>query len=110
MKGDAVKDQIQWILSYIQGWLVNVWKENILEDLEVEVLEYKLVGKFSANLWKEFGGEDEEVVKVAELRWLEQERKTMEEFIQEFRRAVRGSEYKRWPLVEKFKKNMNRSI
>ena len=45
-----------------------MWKENILEDLEVEVLEYKLVGKFSANLRKEFGGEDEEVVKVAELR------------------------------------------
>ena len=42
-----------------------------MEDLEVEVLEYKLVGKFLTDLRKEFGGEDEKAVKVAELRWLE---------------------------------------
>ena len=55
---------------------------------------------------KEFGG-DEEAVKVTELRKLEQGRRMMEEFVQEFKRTVRGSGYKRRPLIEKFKRGMN---
>ena len=34
MRGVAVEEQIQWVLSYVQGGLVDVWKKNILEDLE----------------------------------------------------------------------------
>ena len=34
----------------------------------------------------------------------------MEEFIQEFKRAVRGSGYKRRPLVEEFKRRINGGI
>ena len=59
---------------------------------------------------KEFGGEEEELIKVAELKRLEQERRTMEEFIQEFRRAVKESEYKERPLIEEFKRGMNEMI
>jgi len=58
-------------------------------------------------LKREFGGEDEEAVKVAELRKLEQGERTMEEFVQEFKRAVKGSGYERRPLIEEFKKGMN---
>jgi len=59
---------------------------------------------------KEFGGEDEELVKVAELRRIEQGGKTMEKFVQKFRRAVRESRYKRRLLVEEFKKRINAII
>jgi len=48
-----------------------VWKKNILKDLEVGEVEYKSAGKFLAGLKREFGREDEKVVKVAELRKLE---------------------------------------
>ena len=34
----------------------------------------------------------------------------MEEFIQEFRRAARGSGYEERPLVEEFKREMNGTI
>ena len=34
----------------------------------------------------------------------------MEEFVQEFRRAVRGSRYKERPLIEEFKRRMNGMI
>ena len=34
----------------------------------------------------------------------------MEEFVQEFKRAVRGSGYEGWLLVEKFKRGMNSTI
>jgi len=30
----AVEEQIQWILSYVQGGSADVWKENMLEDLD----------------------------------------------------------------------------
>jgi len=94
------------MLSYVQGGLVDIWKENVLEDLEERELEYKLVEEFLAAIKKEFGGEKEELVKVTELKRLEQEGKTMEEFVQEFRRAVRGSRYKKRPLVEELKRGM----
>jgi len=63
-----------------------------------------------ADIKKEFGGEDEETVKVAELKRLEQGGKMIEEFVQEFRRAARGSKYKERSLVEEFKRDMNRII
>ena len=48
-----------------------MWKENILEDLEGGLLEYKMVGEFLANIKKEFRGGDKKLVKVAELKRLE---------------------------------------
>ena len=62
------------------------------------------------SLKREFGGEEKESMKVAELRKLEQEGKIMEEFVQEFKRAVRESRYERRLLVEKFKREINREI
>ena len=79
----------------------------MLEDLKGELLEYETVGEFLAEIRKEFGGGEEESVKVAELRRLEQEGKIMEEFVQEFQRAARGSSYERRLLVEEFKRGMN---
>jgi len=69
------------IVIYIQGGSVDVWKENILEDLEAGLLEYKIVKEFLVEIKKKFGGEDEETVKVVELKRLEQGGKTMEKFI-----------------------------
>ena len=81
-----------------------------MEDLEGGVLEYKTVEEFLGDIRKEFGGGDEELVKVAEFKRLEQGGKMIEEFVQEFRRAARESEYKERLLVEEFKRGMNRAI
>ena len=53
----------------------------MLEDLEVGELEYKLAGEFLGGLKREFEGGDKEIVKVAELKRIEQGGKTMEEFV-----------------------------
>ena len=74
-----------------------------MEDLEGGLLEYKTVEEFLADIKKKFGGGDEELMKVAELQRLEQGSKTMEELVQEFRRAAKGSRYERCPLIEEFK-------
>jgi len=66
----------------------------MLEELEIGELEFKIVGKFLAEIKKEFGRGEEKSVKAAELRKLEQKGRTMKEFVQEFKRAARGSKYK----------------
>jgi len=85
MREATAEKQVQWILLYVQEESADVWKENVLEDLEVGEIKYELAGEFLIGLKREFGGGDEEVIKVAELRKLEQGGRTMEEFVQEFK-------------------------
>ena len=105
-----MKEQVQWILSYMQGGSADVWKENVMEELELGEMEYETAEEFLTILKREFGGGEEKLIKIAELRKLEQGGKTMEEFVQEFKRAVRGSGYKGRPLMEEFKRGMNRGF
>jgi len=110
VREELVEGQIQWILSYVKEGTADVWKENVIEELEAGEVEYEIAEEFLLNLKKEFGGGEEESVKAVKLRKLEQGERMMEEFIQEFKRAVRKSGYERQPLVEEFKKGMNRTI
>ena len=52
MREDVVEEQIQQILSYVQGRSVDIWKENMLEDLESGNLEYETAEEFLADLRK----------------------------------------------------------
>ena len=81
MREVAVEEQIQWVLSYVQGGLADIWKENVLENLKEGELEYESVGEFLVAIKKEFEEGEEELVKVAELRRLEQGGKIIEEFM-----------------------------
>ena len=98
------------MLSYVQRGLADVWKENVMVDFEIGALEYESVGEFLATIKKEFGGEEEKLVKVAELRKLKQRGRIMEEFVQDFRKAARRSRYGEHPLIKEFKKDMNTAI
>ena len=110
LRGMTVEEQVQWVLSYVQGGSADVWKENVMEELESGEMEYETVEEFLTSLRKEFGGGEEESVKAAELRRMEQGGKTMEEYVQEFKRTARGSGYEGWPLVEEFKRGINGGI
>ena len=107
LRGESVEGQVQWILSYVQGGTADVWKENVMEELENRKVEYESAEEFLTSLKKEFRGGEEESVKAAELRKLEQGGKTMEEFVQKFKRAARESGYEEQLLVEEFKRGMN---
>jgi len=48
-----------------------VWKENLLENLKVEEVEFGSAREFLLEVKKKFEGEDEESVKVVELRRIE---------------------------------------
>ena len=98
------------MLSYVQGESADIWKENVLGELEAGEVEYESVGEFLAEIKKEFGGGDEESLKVAELKRIEQGDRTIEEFVQNFKRVVRESSYEEHPLIEEFKWGMNGAI
>ena len=83
--------------------------KNIMEDLERVLLNYEAVGNFLVDLKKEFGGGNNGTIKIVQLK-IEQKSKIMKEFVQEFRRTIRGSRYKRRPLIEEFKQGMNGTI
>ncbi len=92
---NLVEEQVQQILSYVQG------------GLESRNLSYVTVRKFLSDLKEEFDRGDNETMKVAELKKVEQESKTIEEFMQEFRRAIRESRHKKRLLIKEFKRWMN---
>ena len=81
-----------------------------MEELETGEMEYEMVEEFLTVLKKEYSKGEEELVKAAELRKLEQEGRTMEEFIQEFKRVARESRYERRLLIKEFKREMNGGI
>ena len=110
MREVPLEEQVPWMLLYVQGGAADIWKENVLEELEARELEFETIGEFLVEIKKEFGRGEEESVKVAELRKLEQGGRTMEEFVQEFKRVARGSGYEGRPLVEEFKRGINRAI
>ena len=52
-----------------------------MEKINVEEIEFETVEEFLAEIRREFGGGDEELVKIAELKKIEQGGRTMKEFV-----------------------------
>ena len=44
--------------------MANIWKKNLLEDLVLEEVEFRLVKEFLLEIKKEFGEGNEKLVKV----------------------------------------------
>ena len=62
-----------------------------------------MAGEFLTNIKKKFEDDNDETVKVTELKKLEQGEKIIKEFVQEFKKVARGSSYKEQPLIKDFK-------
>ena len=71
LRESLVEEQIQWVLSYVQKRSADIWKKNFMEELETEEIEFESVEEFLVEIRKEFGGGNEESVKVAELKKIE---------------------------------------
>jgi len=110
MREGTVEKQVIWVLLYVQGGSADIWKENMMKELETEEMEYESIEEFFTSMKKEFGGGEEEATKAAELRQLEQGGRSMEEFVQIFKRVARGSGYERRLLIEEFKRGINGGI
>jgi len=64
---------VQQILIYIQEGLANVWERNILEDLELEKLEFTLAVEFLAKLKKKFRKENDKLTKIVKFKQAKQD-------------------------------------
>jgi len=69
------------MLLYVQRRSADLWKKNLLEDLEIEKVEFESAEEFLLILRKKFGEGDKESVKVVELRRIKQIGRIMKEFI-----------------------------
>ena len=74
IKNVIVEEQILWVSSYVQKVSVDIWKENIIENLESRNLSYVVVGEFLSDLKEKLGGGDNKIIKVVELKKVEQRR------------------------------------
>jgi len=61
--------------------LANIWKENVLEDLESGKLDYTIVVEFLADLKKNFSGRNNKTMKVAKFKKVEQGSRIIEKFV-----------------------------
>jgi len=104
------RNRISWVLSYVQGGVAEIWKDNMLDKITNVTSAVQTVEELFTKIRQEFGEFDEESRKVDELRVLEQGGKTVNKYVQEFRRAARGSDYEGRALVEEFKRELNRVV
>ena len=102
--------KIAWILSYVQGKVVKMQKDNLLDELSKGELEVKTVEELFSKMKNEFRETVEEEKKIEQLRTIEQGERTCNKYVQEFKKVVRRSNYKGQPLIEEFKRGLSRAL
>jgi len=85
-------------------------KENILEERRQGILMVETVEELFTKMREEFGEFDEEPRKVDGLRLLEQRGWMCDEYVQIFKKVLRGNSYKGRPLIKEFKRGLNGNI
>ena len=110
MTGELKTTKMAWMLSYVQRGVVEAWKNNILDELSQGISEVSTATKLFAKMRNEFEKTAEEEKKTEQLRTIEQESRTHDKYVQEFKKVARESDYERGPLIEKFKRRLNKAI
>jgi len=107
---EVATTQVAWVLSYVQEGIVEAWKDNLLDKLAKRELEVELAKQLFTKIRNNFGETSEEERKIEQLRTIEQGERTYNEYVQEFKKVIRGNGYERRPLIEEFKRGLNGSI
>jgi len=97
-------------LSYIQGGIAEAWKDNLLNELAKRKSKVELAEQLFTKIRNNFGETLEEERKIEQLRTIEQEERTCNEYVQEFKKIARESSYEGRSLIEEFKRGLNGSI
>ena len=82
----------------------------MLDELAKRESEMDTVEKLFTKIRNDFGETSEEKRKIEQLRAIEQAGRTCDEYVQEFKKVARGSGYEEKPLIEEFKRGLNRAI
>jgi len=110
MTEEVATTQVAWVLSYVQGGVAEVWKDNLLDELAKGESEVEIVEQLFTKIRNDFGETSEEERKIEQLRMIEQAGRTCDEYVQEFKKVARGSGYEGRSLIEEFKRGLNEAI
>jgi len=110
MTEEAAATQVAWVLSYVQGGIAEAWKDNLLDELAKGESEMESAEQLFVKIRDNFGETSEEERKIEQLKTIEQGGRTCDEYVQEFKKVARGSGYEGRPLIEEFKRGLNRAI
>jgi len=102
--------QVVWVLSYMQGGVAEAWKDNLLDKLAKGKSKVNTVEKLFTKIRNDFGEMSEEDRKIEQLWTIEQGERTCNKYVQEFKKVARRSGYEGRPLIEEFKRRLNRTI
>lgn len=106
----SAENRVWWILSRMKGEVALNWRDN-----KVEAYEQGLwVPGTEQMLWAEiegiFGDSDMEASQVMKLKGIVQGNSTMDAHVAAFRIAARGTGYTGRPLVDEFKRSIDKKI
>jgi len=82
----------------------------LLDELAKRESEVESAEQLFTKIRNNFGKTSKEERKIEQLRTIEQRGRTCDEYMQEFKKVARRSGYERRPLIEEFKRGLNRSI
>jgi len=82
----------------------------LLDKLAKKESEVKIVEELFKKIWNKFRETTEEKRKVEQLRTIEQEWRSWDKYVQEFKKVTRKSSYKGRLFIEEFKKGLNEAI
>jgi len=82
------------VLFYVQGGIVEAWKDNLMDELAKGKLEVETVEQLFSKIRNDFGEMSEKERKIEQLRIIEQGGRTCNEYVQEFKKVARESGYK----------------
>ena len=81
MAEEAAATQIAWVLSYVQGGVVEAWKDNLLDKLAKGESKVESTEQLFTKIRDDFGKTLEEERKIEQLRTIKQEGRTCDEYV-----------------------------
>ena len=82
MAEEAAATQVVWVLLYVQGGIVEVWKDNLLDELAKGESKVESAEQLFAKIRNDFGETLEEERKIEQLRTIEQRGRTCNKYMQ----------------------------
>ena len=103
--GETLEEErkIEQLRTIEQGGIAEAWKDNLLDELAKGESEVESAEQLFAKIRNDFGEMSEEERKIEQLRTIKQGGRTCDEYVQEFKKVTRGSNYEGRPLIEEFK-------
>jgi hypothetical protein len=96
--------QVMWALAYMCEGTAEVWRENIVEDLNTNHNYFPNMHVFYEQIREDFSDRNQRATRINKLRTLVQGTSKAEEYVHKFCRAALRTDYTDTPLIEEFKR------